>query len=193
MFIIVLSLLLETTHATEGSEQDPKKYGRVWQVEEGACEIDTDEPECIMSPNFPNNYQNDEHCSIKLTGDRWWLLRTSSFQTEEYHDTVYIGSCAFSGNLQGQLTNQLFRNQTLSWWSDGSTTLQGWRICAVDADSSREKSFLGRTLGSAKWWAILAPAILCAVAVTCCTSKKLHSQMMMLPRDRPCREAAQEP
>mmetsp|Transcript_41619 Transcript_41619/g.89349 ORF Transcript_41619/g.89349 Transcript_41619/m.89349 type:complete len:674 (-) Transcript_41619:54-2075(-) len=105
----------------------------VWTIYAGDCEIDTEEPECITSPNFPENYDDSNFCQMGLAGSSGKYLEVTDFATESCCDylSVQSDSSWFAGDDPGVLHGwYLTPTSHLYWTSDTSMTYRGWRICA---------------------------------------------------------------
>ncbi|XP_006811608.1 procollagen C-endopeptidase enhancer 2-like [Saccoglossus kowalevskii] len=94
----------------------------------------------ITSPNYPDDYPNDQDCYYRITirdYDKVIELRADEFSTEESSDYLYIydGSstsaspiASYSGYAQGFLVSSSGKSMTLHFHSDGSMTRKGFRI-----------------------------------------------------------------
>ena len=102
------------------------------------CTVDPTAPNCIRSPNFPNNYGNNQQCSITPTALAIGTLMTATaFSTEAGYDFLRMfdisgtPTAAFSG-LIGP-SNVVLGAGAITWTSDGGTTKPGWRVCSNPA------------------------------------------------------------
>jgi len=100
-----------------------------WSVAKGKCTIDitTGEP-CLVSPNFPKTYADEQSCSMKMT--KTGALKPEVFTTEKYFDQVTIGSVKLSGELKKFPYIPLAKGvDTITWSSDFYLGGKGWKIC----------------------------------------------------------------
>eukprot|EP00405_Crypthecodinium_cohnii_P024154 CAMPEP_0206488530 /NCGR_PEP_ID=MMETSP0324_2-20121206/42486_1 /ASSEMBLY_ACC=CAM_ASM_000836 /TAXON_ID=2866 /ORGANISM="Crypthecodinium cohnii, Strain Seligo" /LENGTH=264 /DNA_ID=CAMNT_0053967609 /DNA_START=27 /DNA_END=818 /DNA_ORIENTATION=+ len=137
--ILVAALFLATFSQTVRSD-------RVWLVVNGSCQIDAEEPECVMSPNYPNNYGNNEYCEMRLLDDTMRWVDTTAFDVELCCDYISIGTRHFNGRASGTLRG-LYFNDTVFWTSDYSVNYTGWRFCAREMSQR-----------SSVWWSANAIA-----------------------------------
>jgi hypothetical protein len=83
---------------------------------------------CVKSKNYPNDYGDDEACSVTLpNAQSVYAIDVIDFNTESGYDLLSVNGVAYSGSsgygLHGQEANQL------DWRTDGSVTRSGWKIC----------------------------------------------------------------
>jgi len=96
----------------------------VWRVE-GPCEVDDEDEECIESPSYPENYGNNEACTMSLRGSETRYLTVDRYDVEEGYDYLTVGGRRYDSSqalqpIEGDIT----------WTSDESVSHSGWRICA---------------------------------------------------------------
>ncbi|CAE7226101.1 Scube1 [Symbiodinium microadriaticum] len=125
-----------------------------WKVLSGRCTVDADG--CIMSPNFPDNY--DRHgCTISVDGNNSKYLSVSKFVTEDGYDYLEINGRVYSGTYTS--ADLLDPPQGLIKWSPDTWTDEvGWRLCLTDEVSNqttwRSQNFpdqQARAFASAVW------------------------------------------
>jgi hypothetical protein len=110
--------------------------GKLWFVASGPCTIDEDE--CIYSPHYPANYQNDERCIVLVNGSSALPLTVERFDTEEGYDTLSIDCVLYSGS---QGPHGVLPKERISWMSDRSAVGGGWKICPAYDNSSETSNF----------------------------------------------------
>mmetsp|Transcript_39527 Transcript_39527/g.84375 ORF Transcript_39527/g.84375 Transcript_39527/m.84375 type:complete len:402 (-) Transcript_39527:440-1645(-) len=94
----------------------------------GPCLIDQSEPACITSPEYPENYLDNQECIMYVEGNPARYMQVSMFSTEPGYDVLTVSGLSFSGTGQG-LDGLLIDGQ-VRWTSDSSNTAAGWRLCA---------------------------------------------------------------
>merc|ERR1712232_241723 len=119
------STAITTTTSTTTS---PMFGDRPWIVLSGDCSFDVG-GECIRSPNFPENYGNNEACEIGVNPSRWTSssLVANSFDTEARWDTLTVNGQRYSGSTV--TFNGVVPTRSILWTSDGSVVRSGWSIC----------------------------------------------------------------
>lgn len=96
-----------------------------FSVKSGGCTADSS---CIMSPNFPNNYDNDCDCSVDIKTEG--TLHVEHFDTESSYDELTVGGKSYSGS-SGPDDVDVFRGSRLHFHSDGSNTRSGFKVCLI--------------------------------------------------------------
>merc|ERR1719453_2257862 len=88
-----------------------------WSVPEGACQVDSDDKKCLVSPRYPKPYAPKGKCVITpvLAGK----IKVDKFETEKTHDTLEVKGTKFSGEV-GPHNLDVTPADTLKWDSDGS-------------------------------------------------------------------------
>merc|ERR1719272_193761 len=86
---------------------------------------------CVSSPNFPNNYGNNERCELSVT---WGNTEPAPFavemfNTEANHDILTVDGVRYTGIGYAHGIGHGHGINTISWESDGSVTAPGFRIC----------------------------------------------------------------
>jgi len=97
-----------------------------WVLYGSGCQM---EYNCISSSNYPEEYGNEEECTVELFGDI--PFRTDAFSTESRYDFLRVGGVGYSGTSgppSGSYTG------VISWSTDVSVTKSGWRLCRTDMD-----------------------------------------------------------
>merc|ERR1719420_1360980 len=94
----------------------------VWAISSGSC---TTDGACVMSPGWPGNYGNTEFCSITLTSGG--LVTAEAFNTEHDYDYIILAGVRYEGSSGPHAV--LPAGSMLEWFSDGSETRTGWRLC----------------------------------------------------------------
>ena len=127
--------------------------GACWAISSGTCTRSyLSGDECVQSGNYPNDYDNNDRCSFRATGDIDWYF--TALATEFNYDKISIyqqfgATIDYSGTIDSN-HNSHPRASTGSsrqygtngqdgrfeWSSDESMTGSGWRICASSCASS---------------------------------------------------------
>jgi len=92
-----------------------------WFVTGSGC---VDNGGCVRSLNHPDNYGDNNECSITLYGDVSILVE--SFNTEVGYDFLTMGGTPYSGT-SGPPSG--IYSGVITWTSDGSVTAMGWQLC----------------------------------------------------------------
>ena len=92
----------------------------------GDCVV-TDE--CISSPNYPNDYGNSEACTITPQRSKI-VLSVTSFETESCCDYMTIDGVQYQGT-SGPDGVVVTPGTSMTWYSDGSISSAGWKICVA--------------------------------------------------------------
>merc|ERR1719461_1015419 len=100
-----------------------------WAISKGTCTIDiTTGTPCVVSPNFPKPYADEESCKVKMKNTK--AVKPEAFETEKYFDNVKIGDITLNGVLKKPTTMNLGKGvDTIEWSSDFYLTAKGWKIC----------------------------------------------------------------
>jgi len=80
--------------------------------------------QCIQSNNYPQNYGNDEECSIQLSGNV--PITVEAFNTESRYDILTVEGVRHSGTSGPRSGSYA---GVISWSSDYSVTKSGWKLC----------------------------------------------------------------
>lgn len=101
-----------------------------WIVE-GPCQGDPNDTKCVTSPNYPENYGNNQQCSMYIAGGREMYLVDTGFETEAGYDFLTVDGHIFSGSYKEVRALHGFKmHEGMKWQSDSSGSAPGWRICA---------------------------------------------------------------
>ena len=91
----------------------------------------------INTPNYPSNYDNNNHCTWLISSTQRIKLVFTIFSTERGWDdfNVYDGTSTssshigtYGGDLPGQVVENSGEHMFLEFTSDGSVTKQGFLI-----------------------------------------------------------------
>jgi len=93
----------------------------------GDCDA-ASERNCVSSKNFPSFHGNHDFCSITMLRDAEVTVEPL-FNLESYDRLVIQGR-----NVQSldQVPEVLVEDDTITWTSDGSVALEGWKLCFQD-------------------------------------------------------------
>jgi len=106
-----------------------------WNVD-GPCSFVAGQPHCVTSPNWPNNYNNNEACTMSVPNQGQMYLRTESFGTEQTHDRLTINGNSYSGSGSNLVGHVIPFSGAITWRSDHLNTFPGWKICAYSSPSA---------------------------------------------------------
>ncbi|CAJ1461092.1 unnamed protein product [Effrenium voratum] len=98
--------------------------GSMWQVVEGKCTLDAEN--CILSPNFPEEYGTSETCKIAVNTSAAVPIQVANFSTELRFDSLMFDCKYFSGDRGPE---GLVPQGAIAWSSDESVVSSGWRLC----------------------------------------------------------------
>jgi len=89
---------------------------------------------CVSSPNFPNNYGDNERCELSVTSGNYAPFAVEAFNTESSWDVLIIDGVGYSGDSEdpdsrARLVAGVVPTNSISWQPDESTTKSGFRIC----------------------------------------------------------------
>ena len=113
---------------TGGIRRKQLSVSSVWEVLSGNCAVSHD---CVMSPNFPANYDNYQHCTFQMLFPG--PITVEHFDTENKYDILTVNGQHYSGR---DGPSGVTPHGEIEWVSDGSVTYSGWKLCRAGA--SRE-------------------------------------------------------
>jgi hypothetical protein len=107
-----------------------------FQVIEGDCKI-TDGGRCVVSPHYPEDYQEEEACEIRSPSKGVIYPRVKvvaeMFKTEGCCDKLTIADDSFGGDEpEDAPDHELHGPEVMTWTTDFSTNGVGWKVCAQD-------------------------------------------------------------
>jgi len=102
--------------------------GVAWAVASGPCTKDSSD--CILSPNYPKTYGNNEKCVIGVNVDKISHVTADTFSTEWGYDTLRINGITYSGTMGPVSVKPL---GPIVWSSDFESAQSGWRLCPPGA------------------------------------------------------------
>jgi len=88
-----------------------------------------------VSPNFPKDYGNNEHCIMQLAGTGARYLEVVVYDVEQGYDTLRGAGRDFVEDMQGQMIRGM-----IEWKSDRSIVRGGWMLCADDSPPAGDGS-----------------------------------------------------
>ncbi|CAK0816973.1 unnamed protein product [Prorocentrum cordatum] len=101
-----------------------------WYAEiTGGCTVSNG---CVRSPNYPEDYSNEDECEITLTSEGVWLTPTS-FDVESYFDSLTVNGVSYDGTSSNALTDPVFATTTIYWSPDSYQAAAGWELCPTPA------------------------------------------------------------
>lgn len=109
---------------TGGIRRKQLSVSSVWEVLSGNC---TASRNCVMSPNFPANYDNYQHCTFQMLSPG--PITVEHFQTEVDSDILTVNGHQFSGSLESRDFEDTIPAGNIDWSSDFSITRLGWKLC----------------------------------------------------------------
>jgi hypothetical protein len=98
--------------------------GVQWAIASGPCTKDSSD--CILSPNYPKAYGNDEKCVIGVNVDPGSFITSDPFSTEWGYDTLTVNGQIYSGTIG---PNYVWPIGAIVWTSDYEQPSKGWRLC----------------------------------------------------------------
>eukprot|EP00428_Durinskia_dybowskii_P034964 CAMPEP_0170261840 /NCGR_PEP_ID=MMETSP0116_2-20130129/30802_1 /TAXON_ID=400756 /ORGANISM="Durinskia baltica, Strain CSIRO CS-38" /LENGTH=268 /DNA_ID=CAMNT_0010512907 /DNA_START=65 /DNA_END=868 /DNA_ORIENTATION=- len=101
----------------------------LWGVKSGPCK---QVGACIMSPNYPNKYGNDEQCEI-VTRDKFPGFWVAEFETEPEFDQLLVRYRDFSGTFTPKYETKP-GGGTITFKANEATTRMGWKLCPKDVN-----------------------------------------------------------
>jgi len=105
--------------------------GAAWAVASGPCTKDSSD--CILSPNFPKPYGNEEKCVIGVNVETIFFVTAEPFDTEWGYDTLLINGQTYSGNMGPDFVWPL---DAIVWTSDFEGSAKGWRLCRESPEAA---------------------------------------------------------
>jgi hypothetical protein len=87
--------------------------------------------DCVVSPNYPGAYRNNDACTIEVTAEQGMKLSVLQFNTESGYDYLNVNGNDYSGSeneVVGPIES-LVATGTITWSSDFCTPSEGWKIC----------------------------------------------------------------
>ena len=89
---------------------------------------------CVQSPNYPSTYNNNDHCTISVSGEA--SLSFTHFNTEGGNfDYVTIGTHKYAGS-NGPTDIHVLSTTSIAWRTDSSNTASGWELCLSPCDAA---------------------------------------------------------
>lgn len=89
---------------------------------------------CVQSPNYPSSYNNNDHCTIRVSGVA--SLSSTDFRTEsQYSDYISIAGRQYGGS-SGPTDIHVSSSTSIAWRTDGSVTRSGWELCLSACDAT---------------------------------------------------------
>eukprot|EP01046_Picozoa_sp_COSAG06_P020713 COSAG06_NODE_1526_length_9195_cov_12.000330_3_plen_1584_part_00 len=85
---------------------------------------------CLRSPNYPDEYGNNEHCDVEIGGEG--TLVSKAFNTESGYDYLTIDGNTYDGSggaLSKQGVKVRERVSSITWTTDGSNVHSGFEVC----------------------------------------------------------------
>jgi len=133
----------EITFSSDGTDQDlgwhicallpatvpspaPTPYPTSSMELEGPCEFFGEGDICVQSPNYPSEYDDYEHCTIRFTEST--TLYVGDFFTEKFSDKLTVDGVSYSGKTCPEQFNVTATSE-VEWSSDWGTVHRGWRVC----------------------------------------------------------------
>jgi hypothetical protein len=106
-----------------------------FQVISGDCAV-VDGGMCIVSPNWPEDYEDDEECELRAPERGVVHPRVKvvarQFETEGCCDKLSVGDERFGGDLEEGPDEEVSGRTIITWSTDFSAPSKGWKVCAED-------------------------------------------------------------
>jgi hypothetical protein len=99
----------------------------MWKVLSGPCKVDS--AGCVVSGNYPSNYDAEEQCEIAVNEDKMTPLHVVAFATEQDFDVLRINGHDYSGARGPQ---GVIPTGTIYWGADSDVQSTGWKLCTRD-------------------------------------------------------------
>jgi hypothetical protein len=99
-------------------------FGVGWAVASGPCTKTV--TDCILSPNYPLAYGNNEKCVIGVNVNEIQYVTAEVFSTEVGYDTLTINGEIYSGTTGPYYVKPM---GPIVWSSDSELPDSGWRLC----------------------------------------------------------------
>ena len=109
---------------TDGIRRKQLSVSSVWEMLSGNCTASHD---CVMSPNFPANYDDYQHCTFQMLSPGPIIVER--FDTENDLDILTVNGHQFSGRLESRDFEDIIPTGNIDWSSDNSNTFAGWKLC----------------------------------------------------------------
>ena len=109
---------------TDGIRRKQLSVSSVWEMLSGNCTASHD---CVMSPNFPANYDDYQHCTFQMLSPG--PIIAERFDTENDLDILTVNGHQFSGRLESRDFEDIIPTGNIDWSSDNSNTFAGWKLC----------------------------------------------------------------
>lgn len=90
----------------------------------GPCTLDGGN--CVLTPNWPNNYGNSQQCKVTVKKQEGVKLQVVDFLLESGYDFLKVNNKKYSGSAG---PNDVVAKGSIEWDSDHSVTKTGWKIC----------------------------------------------------------------
>merc|ERR1719219_951801 len=110
-----------TTTTTTTTTTVPLPPG--WQFS-GNCQVSGG---CVQSLGYPNNYGNNEQCTISWNAAGRPRLASVDFRTEARYDKLTVNGEEYSGT-EGPAVGTTVEGD-MRWVADYSVTAMGWSLC----------------------------------------------------------------
>ncbi|KAK3267082.1 hypothetical protein CYMTET_24338 [Cymbomonas tetramitiformis] len=113
----------------ENEDSNVSETGVFMTINSGACSTSSD-GECLMSPNYPDDYNYYDDCEVSVSGEG--ILSVQSFSTEASYDVFYVDSDPYDG-VNGPENVHVDSDTILRFTSDSSVQYSGFEICVESA------------------------------------------------------------
>jgi len=120
----------EITWSTDGDTTEtgfklcPATGQGMWEIVSGHCSID--DQECLLSPNYPEQYDNNDGCRIEANHPQ--KIASRAFNTELSRDWLTINGQSYSGT---DSPAGIVPSGEITWSTDGDTTQTGFKLCPL--------------------------------------------------------------
>lgn len=132
-------------HANRGPVCKPIADVQYFEIT-GDCEV-TKSNNCVQSKGWPEDYGNDESCSINvLVGGSTDV--SDPFDIEIGYDVLTIAGTNVRNSWH--VPDTLDVGDAITWTSDGSATREGWQICIEKEAAVGQRSTPSKRIGKEK-------------------------------------------
>jgi len=122
-----------TMTSTTSTTTLPDFGGKPWVVTGGDCIIEGSSRSCARSPNYPEEYGNDEECTIVVDSNAVGPIEVEHFDVEQGYDTLTVNAQVYTGSSGPA---GVVPSGTITWRSDYTVTATGWKLCMGTDEST---------------------------------------------------------
>jgi len=126
--------LTTTQPVPQGETTAPPEPSR-WEVLSGSCQIDAEG--CLTSPNYPGSYADYGECRIHVQQPALGSVSAvGNFEVEHGYDYLTINGQQYAGYGPTAGPQDVTPSGEITWHSDFSVTMAGWKLCPTESQPS---------------------------------------------------------